>query len=372
MIKLRTVFLCLVGIGLLSLGTSLARSNPAEIEIPSSSYRVGRSPELGSPLATLKIFRKHNRIFLPIEDDSGQRHLMLLDSGSTTTVFFDQPEEPSEQDLNSIPIYFPVLDIMTRGYPQKDFTFKIGEQKVKPHIAASVAQDIRLKVEPEMEFQGLIGRQLFEDYIVEINMPAGELSIWPHGSDLSKGFEASRTVHNSEGRPVIELPMELPWQRRAKSQKLMVDTGYPGTMVFWRTSKFDRIIHRLTAENTRGKLFAMVSDLGFSGIKLKSAPSFVMERTIHASDQDGIVGMAFLAMFHIAIDMRGGKMWINRLESRTFNKSRSMELFYYVPIPQRPLLVNLSPKVLECVRHNCLKGTGLVFRKGILSDRYKQ
>lgn len=306
------------------------------------------------PVADVMIYRQHNRIFVPVSTHTGERLIMLFDSGATTSILLTEPEELTAQDDGVHPIYFPAFDVKAFGKKAEGLRFSIGEAPLPQHTGYRIHAGLKERIERDFYFQGILGQDVLRHYIVEIHMAKRRLRLWPRSAQVAERFQTARAIEEDGGRPVIELSTDLPWNSRKKNQKLLLDTGYPGSLVMWSTKRFKRKLEGVHDSIRDYKNFAMVMDFGFSGARLKRAPIFVVESRLHAKRQDGIVGMAFLSMLHFAIDMNRQRLYLNPIRHTDFTKDQSIRLLAYSPTREPALMLDLRPRVTECMRRSCI------------------
>lgn len=332
-----------------------AENSPDIATHPDTNKNYNESLALNlKPSNEIRIFRKNNRIFLPIRDGNGKRQMMLFDTGATTTVFFTEDEDLSPEQANVKLVNFPALNIKTYGRAATASGITIKGQKIPPHEVIHVRRSMVGEIEPEMFFDGILGQHLLTEYIVEIDVKKQRMTLWDKKTPISHRFSTERNITSDQGRPVILLEAEFPWDRRERKQRLMLDSGYAGSMVIWQTPKFVKKISNILYASDRNRNYAMIMDMGFSGAKLKRAPVFVMKRDTHAEQQDGIIGMAMMSMFHFAIDMERGKLYLNKFGSYNFELARAIEILRYAPNETPVRMINLTPRIAECMRSACL------------------
>ena len=306
-----------------------------------------------TPIAEFKIYRHNNRIFFPATLEDGRRKMVLFDSGATTSVFFEGKDTLNEESEGAVPVYFPAMGIETYGIPYPNLNLSFGGITLPAHTGITASERLKLEIEPEMDFQGLVGQHLLHAFQVEINMADRVMRLWPKDADISHLFETSRHLTTDQGRPVVHLKAKLPWTRK-KKHRFMMDSGYPGSLVIWHTNAFKRKIETLLVRPDSTATYAMIMDLGFSGTRLRRAPVFVLPRRSPTETQDGIIGMAFLSLLHVAFDFERDRLLINRLKNRTYDRSRAIELLAFAPTLRDPVLLELTPQILECIHRRCL------------------
>ncbi len=284
------------------------------------------SEEAISPLISIPYELKNNRIKMELMLGGNPMRLML-DTGATTSVFFTQ-ELIKDYITSSGPrINFPAFN--TDYNSKKLRSIDLYFEKFNLHFTKSVLidQETPLSAQLSLGYDGIIGQELFQNYIVEIDPREKTVNLYPHGTDLINKYRNMFNINMVGTKPHIKLQSKLPWENRRRVKEFLIDTGYPGAMVIWNPEQFEKAAGQFNESFLKRKNTGIVSYANFRIGHLKflnvsvflgaNPPKQLIER-------DGIIGGALLNHFKYAMDFRKSKLW-------TVDINFANKVSYYIP-----------------------------------------
>ncbi|MCL6268034.1 aspartyl protease family protein [Flagellimonas myxillae] len=270
----------------------------------------------------------NNLIIIPVEIN-GAELTFVLDSGVSKPILFNLSDQDSIQINN-------VSEVTIRGLgdgePMKALssmgnTFKLGKAK-------NYNQDLYVVLDKEINFStslgipvhGILGYDLFRDFVVEVNYGAETLKL--HNPDLYKPSRGNRsqtlpiTIERKkayvEGTVLMEDEDDVP-------VKLLVDTGSSDALwLFHQPEKglnipeknYEDYLGRGLSGDIFGKR-AKVNGIKIGDFELKDAKAAFPYRESfgfikNLGDRNGSVGGEILKRFNIVFDYRRGQVTLKK------------------------------------------------------------
>jgi len=317
-----------------------------------------------SAIAEIPIDFVNNRVQVVLTAGPDNTPLtFLLDTGATSSVFFQSAQ------LDAVPmafsgsskLSFPAIDAKVTGsriisVPLHfgDFTF---ESKRGIYIPANEQVSTQLRI----EYDAILGREFFEAFTVEIDPADKMMYLYKAGTDLRGNFVVSQRIYLEGRTPHIQFVSQMPWERRSSKKTMLLDTGYPGSLVIWNKKHF------LQASNA-GKVLerginstGIVSfiDLTFGKLYFEHIPVFIAGKVpAQAQKRDGLIGASLVSQYHHAFDFTNGRLLLSPVIGRDGQAVQVIDGLIYTPaeeafdlkayhpaVPSYPILtVRVRPK----------------------------
>lgn len=329
---------------------------------PLWSTGLANAKDAPTPKAIFDAHLVNHRLFLKARGPDNRPLKLLLDTGATATVLFDEDTPPEISEPGISMVNFPALHITTPGRIIEGFNLSIEDIDLGVIKALSVHDALAHEIEPAIGFDGVLGRDIMDKYIIDIDSKKKLVKLWEKGSDLSHFFPMIAPLHSDANRPVVDLRLSLPWDKKARTKNLMLDSGFAGTLVLWQNKRFLTAV-RSTFETPlflRAN-YAVVMDFSFAGVKLQKTPAYMVIRHQIPMDEteieksDGLIGMAFMSLFHYAIDMEGKKLYLKAYKKRRPSEQVTKDMLKYAPNDRQVYVLNVTPNVANCMIKVCIR-----------------
>ena len=194
-----------------------------------------------SPIIELPITIIDSRVV--VQASIAQYSLQLvLDTGASSSALF-QSEDQDFAALEAIghaQIIFPGLDEKVNGSKLQPVPIMLGTHQYIPRKLLRIERRPPVGDRLNFKFDGVLGQDFFSSYIVEIDPANSLLRLHENGTNLSLDFRTTLNLHMKGTSPHIQLSATLPWEKSSLkvTKSLLLDTGYPGTMVIWNKKHF--------------------------------------------------------------------------------------------------------------------------------------
>jgi len=301
-------------------------------------------PVLGSPqdttaraayVAQTPFVKVDNRIQLALKVE-GYDLLFALDTGASRTVLF-QSNNYSFDDLPSVgaaQVAFPALDEIVGGITLAPLQIKLGAHTFTAQRPLLIKQRPPIGDRLSFKFDGILGRDFFEHYVVEINPQTNLLRLYAVGTDLSSEFKTTLPLFMTEGTAHIRFRTKLPWEKSPSMKDMMLDTGYPGAMVIWKPRHFKQAADHSETEQLIQENKGIVTQASFrlSKLRFHNVPVFLAPKEpVQARRKDGIIGNSILIQFHHVFDFAAGRLLLAGNSGPTAPRVYQLESFVYPP-----------------------------------------
>lgn len=310
---------------------------------------VGSGAIAAEPVATFPIKIRDNRTHVLFDGPNGQMPF-LVDTGATTSVFFDKAFVPKSSyvDGEETAIMFPAVGQRVIGRRVSELVLKAGDQQFVSRGGLFLDNDADLKAALDANFSGILGQELFERYVVEIDPYAEEMRLYANGTDLSREHEIEHFIRLEGRTPYITFRSQLPWERGLTRKNMLLDSGYPGGMVFWSrrhfmqtTSKAER---KEMAESGEGVLTA--ATISFGRLYFENMPIFIASRVPEqASGRDGLIGASILSQYHYVVDFANSRLLMTPILDEDGNPIQIVDGAVYTPNNEDFKVKFFGPKV---------------------------
>jgi len=289
----------------------------------------------GGLLAETPISIVNNRIQLTLQVE-GYELLFALDTGASRTVLF-QSNDYSFDDLpttGEARVAFPALDEIVGGITLAPLNIMVNTH------AFHAARPLLIKQRPPIgdrlsfKFDGILGRDFFERYVIQIDPKQLTLRLYTAGTDLSKQFKTILPLYMNDGTAHIRFRTKLPWEETPSMKDMMLDTGYPGAMVIWKPRHFKQAANHKETEHLIRENMGIVTRANFRLSKLKfiNVPVFLAPKEpVQAHQRDGILGNGILIQFHHVFDFGTGKLLLSGNSDLRAQRIYQLDSFVYPP-----------------------------------------
>lgn len=287
------------------------------------------------PVAEIPISIINNRVqFDMVAGDTTLR--LLLDTGATSSIFF-----PSEKVLHLNPdvhgaakIAFPAINEATIGHRIKELPLRSGDFEFVSRGGLLIGADTSVAAQLEAEYDVILGQEFFKNYTVEVDPGTLTMRLYYPGTDLSQHFETRHRLYMEGHTPHIRFYSQLPWEERATSKSLLLDTGYPGSMVFWskRHYRKARDSGQLVEKNENSAGIVSHIKLSFGDLVFENIPVFIASAVpMQSMKRDGLIGASILAQHRHVIDFAQARLFMSPLYGASGKPLQIIDGLIYTP-----------------------------------------
>jgi len=270
-----------------------------------------------TPVATFPIEIIDNRTHIKFDGPDGTV-TFLLDTGATSSVFFDLALIPPAalNGADEARINFPAIGKSAVGKRLGNVSLSEGGSTFISRNGLFISGDTEVRDALEANFSGIIGQELFEQYIVEVDPQKKLLNLYAPGTDLEEDFELEHRLQMKGHTPYIAFKSRLPWEKRSSVKTMLLDSGYPGGLVFWSERHFMQATsaseRKTLSENQMGVLTA--ANITFGSLYFENLPIFIASAVpVQSSERDGLIGASILAQYRHVIDFHSERLFLSAL-----------------------------------------------------------
>lgn len=302
-----------------------------------------------APVATFPIEIIDNRTHIRFDGPDGPV-TFLLDTGATSSIFFDTTLIPAAalQGTDEAKISFPAIGKSAIGKRLGDVSLSEGSSTFVSQNGLLITGDGDVKTALEANFSGIIGQELFERYVVEIDPQKETLLLYQPGTDLEENYELKHRLKMLGHTPYIAFKSQLPWEKRSSVKNMLLDSGYPGGMVFWSKKHFMQATslterRQLTA-NQMGVLTA--ANVSFGNLFFENLPIFIASSVPEQSEErDGLIGASMLAQYRHVVDFHGKRLLLSPLVDEDGDPVQIIDGAVYTPNNEDFKVKFFGPKI---------------------------
>lgn len=300
-------------------------------------------------LARLPIEIINNRVHVTLKV-KGTPVQMLLDTGASTSVLFKNPGFSDEtiKAGEATDISFPAFRAATKGYRLSEVDFTAGDFRFTSHNTLFIENRDEISGDLSFRIEGILGRDFFDAYIVEVIPSQKTMALIRHGSKLGDRFKYRHQLYMDGRTPYLLHRSRLPWEKHPTVKKLLMDTGYPGGIVLWDDRHFTQATNpaereQFKAEN-KGVIYYGI--IKFGRLIFKNIPIFIGPNAPTKTDErEGIIGASMFLPFRYAIDLERNSLWLNpRVRSFGDAYQISNEVIY-TPGNEGFVVKDFSPRI---------------------------
>lgn len=211
-------------------------------------------------------------------------------------------------------------------------SLKVGTLNVEPKTKLAVKMpnnDYSLNYGQHVV--GIMGLEVFSDYIFEISFEDKKIYIYPKTYDITKVPGDGEKTFNLKMLPIGNNSIELS-VRTADDEKmhLALDTGnafYATThrdvlvrLGMWTDDKAPMFVKQsMVASGAVDSWDLMMKDLTIFGVPVESSIWNIIDLPASSADHDGTVGFGFLKNFNITIDMERRRVLLENFTGKAGN-----------------------------------------------------
>lgn len=270
----------------------------------------------------------HNLIVMPI-DVNGSQLNFLLDTGVENTIMFNLSVEDSLRLKN-------IQQIRLRGLGEGDYIdaikstnnlFKLGKIANGNHMVYLIpGEDFDLKSKMGININGIIGGDLFKDFIIEINYSSSRIKFNDPEEYKYKNCKRCQSFELEfyKNKPYIDLKVKKD-ESEPIDVKLLVDLG--GSDVLWLFDRsneeielpekyFQDYLGKGLSGNIYGKRSKikglLLGNYVFSNANVAYPDSSSVGSAYEFKDRNGSLGSGILKRFHLIFDYAGSKITFKR------------------------------------------------------------
>jgi len=302
-----------------------------------------------TPVATFPIEIIDNRTHIKF-DGPGGPITFLLDTGATSSIFFDATLIPDHamDGIDEAKINFPAIGKSAIGKRLGDVSLSEGLSTFVSKNGLLISGDTEVQDALEANFSGIIGQELFERYIVEIDPQKEKLNLYLPGTDLEEEFDIVHNLKMVGHTPYITFKSQLPWEKRSSVKNMMLDSGYPGGMVFWSERHFMQATslaeRKMLIPNNMGVLTA--ANISFGSLYFENLPIFISSSVPEqSSGRDGLIGASILAQYRHVIDFHSERLLLTALVDEEGEPVQIIDGAVYTPNNEEFKVKFYGPKI---------------------------
>lgn len=266
-----------------------------------------------------------NLIIIPVTINESDTLNFILDTGVRFPIITELPFV-NKLNLN----YLMPVQVKGLGEGHELTAYRSGNNTMKLNGLTARNQEVQMIIDENFQIShmlgipvhGLIGFNLFKDYIVEIDYPREEITL--HKPEYYKYRDRRKDIilplHLENNKPFVRTSIVTDTQKEVPV-KLLVDTGASDAL--WLSEKSDdRIdlpeqnIETFLGKGLNGSVFGTKGRIDgiWVGPLILSEPivafpnSELIEQLISSNDRNGTIGAEILRRFIVTIDYRNSRL----------------------------------------------------------------
>lgn len=302
-----------------------------------------------TPVATFPIEIIDNRTHIKFDGPEGSV-TFLLDTGATSSVFFDTDMIPSSamDGIEEATINFPAIGKSAVGKRLGNISLSEGSSTFISKNGLLISGDTDVKDALEANFSGIIGQELFERYIVEVDPQKKLIHLYTPGTDLEEDFELEHSLKMKGHTPYIAFKSQLPWEKRSSVKTMLLDSGYPGGLVFWSERHFMQATSATERKNLTAKNMGVLTaaNVTFGSLYFENLPIFIASAVPEqSSERDGLIGASILVQYRHVIDFNGERLLLSALVDENGDPVQITDGSVYTPNNEDFKVKFFGPKI---------------------------
>nr|WP_281501699.1 retropepsin-like aspartic protease [Kordiimonas laminariae] len=308
------------------------------------------SAQANTPISNTRIITDHNRTLVPLTIDD-VKLVFLLDTGASTSLIFKNEQTDKLTNINhktDVLVKFPAFRTTSTATRISELSFTTDDN------FSFILHDILFLEDPALlgqaseSFDGIIGREFFRKFVIEVDPLSKQLTLHDTNVNLAKDYPLAHRLTSPEKSPHIILASKFPWEKFPTRKRLLLDTGYPGGMVIWSKKHFRNV----TTKTERDKLGDDNSgvfirlDIQFNRLLFRQIPIFFSNSPSPTqSKTDGLLGAGLLIQYKHVYDFNRKKLLLKPLIAEN-GKPPAMSLAgIYTPNNENFITKNYRPDV---------------------------
>ena len=337
--RVRTVWIVILLSSILLLATS-------PLPAASASEKSKHKP---TPVVELPISVINNRI--QFELMAGDTPLtLLLDTGATSSIYFqsDKLTAIAPELAGEATISFPAINRSVVGKRIKALALRAGDFEFISRGGLLIGGDAYIAAQLEAEYDVILGQEFFKAYTVEIDPAAKLLRLYKPGTNLEPYYKTSHKLHMEGHTPHIRFFSRMPWEQRATRKAMLLDTGYPGSMVLWSEKHYRQALRKGQTISEHEDSAGIVSHvkLKFGDLNYENIPVFIAKSVPNQSlKRDGLIGASLLAQYRHVIDFAQAQLHMSPILGSGGNPLQIIDGLIYTPNNENFDLKTYYPKI---------------------------
>ena len=288
-----------------------------------------------TPLAEVPVDIVNNRVQFTMTVGDTQL-LILLDTGATSSIFFQSEKLAAiAPDISGkTRIAFPALSRSVNGWRIKALTMKSGGFTHISRGGLLIEEQNSVAAQLEAQYEAIFGQDFFRSYTVEIDPANRLMRLYAPGTDLEPHYNSSHRLFMEGHTPHIKVFSEMPWEERQTSKALLLDTGYPGSMVLWSERHYRQAKRKGQIVSQSQQSTGIVSHitLRFGVLKFVNIPVFIAKHVPQQSmKRDGLVGASLLAQYWHVIDFANAQLLMSPIYGTSGTPLQIIDGLIYTP-----------------------------------------
>ena len=288
-----------------------------------------------APLAELSISILNNRIQFKLTAD-GVPLNALLDTGATSTIFFHSEKLQAFRpkiDGEAV-ISFPAVGRSILGQRIKSVTIRAGNFEFTSRGGLLIKDEALVNTQLEAEYDVILGQDFFRNYTVEIDPGVKKLWLYTPGTDLSKYYNSKAKLNMEGHTPHLILYSQMPWEDHKTRKALLLDTGYPGSMVLWSKRHYRQatLQGQIVSRNENSQGIISHIKLIFGELTFNNIPVFIAKKVPdQLLKRDGLVGASLLAQYRHVIDFTRAQLLMTPVYGASGEPLQIIDGIVYTP-----------------------------------------
>jgi len=316
---------------------------------PILAFETERSKFRPPPIAKLPISVINNRIQVTLNAE-GTPLTMLLDTGATSSIFFPSAiEKGVTPDISGeAKISFPAIGKSVVGLRIKALKLSSNDFTFISQRGLLISGDAAIAAELEAEYDAILGQEFFRAFTVEIDPENKFIRLYEPGTNLKNFYDTSHRLYMEGHTPHIRFFSQLPWEPRPTSKAMLLDTGYPGSMVLWNKRHYRQAASNGQIVEKREDSSGIVSHikLKFGDLEFENIAVFIARSVPYQSlKRDGLIGASILAQHRHVIDFAQARLFMSPVYGSSGQPLQIIDGLIYTPNNENFDLKTYYPKI---------------------------
>jgi len=281
----------------------------------------------------ISIINNRVQVDLYVEDT---RLTFLLDTGATSSIFFQSTQLDALKPVFSgeATISFPAISRSINARRIQSLKLHTDGFTFLSTGGLYIRADATISSELEAEYDAILGQEFFRSFVVEIDPLEKRMRLYAPGTNLQRHFDIKHTLYMEGHTPHIKFFSQMPWETRPTSKAMLLDTGYPGSMVLWNRKHFSQASRRgqMVKKNETSTGIVSHIKLKFGDLSFENIPVFIAGKVPkQAQKRDGLIGSSILAQYHHVIDFAQAKLFMTPILGSNGHPLQIIDGLIYTP-----------------------------------------
>jgi len=301
------------------------------------------------PIAEIPISIVNNRV--QFDAVAGEVSLtVLLDTGATSSIYFhsDKMLKINPKIAGEASIAFPAINRSVIGSRIEAISLSFSGFEFISRAGLLIGSDAAVATLLEAEYDVIIGQEFFRAFTVEVDPIARTLRLYPPGTDMRRHYKTSHRLYMEGHTPHIRFFSQMPWERRPTSKAMLLDTGYPGSLVLWNKRHYRQAQaggQTVSAHENSAGIVSHIK-LKFADLEFENIPVFIAGSVPKQSlKRDGLIGASLLAQYRHVIDFASARLYMSPIFGSNGVPLQIIDGLIYTPNNEEFDLKTYYPKV---------------------------